>query len=218
MSSADITYIKNNKPVYNKIKIKKNTLVNFDKIKDTIDISVKLPIISIISYDNNDNITIKNFIYKYLVNTDVNTNTNKILDKSYDNIIVYKYTNNRIKCYIKKDINNVNQLLNKDINLKELFNSSYDFEKYYLKNINNNNKYIYFKICVCLIMIEFKNNLIIFDYTEDNIKFLINIEQNIVPTLSNEQISITKKEFNKLNKLVITDTIYKDNPFDYLES
>jgi hypothetical protein len=216
MSSADITYIKNNKSAYNEIKIKKNTLVNFDKIKDTIDISVKLPIISIISYDNNDNITIKNFIYKYLVNTDVNTNTNKILDKSYDNIIVYKYTNNRIKCYIKKDINNVNQLLNKDINLKELFNSSYGFEKYYLKNINN--KYIYFKIYVCLIMIEFEKNLIIFDYTAENINFLINISLYEVSTLSNEQISITKEEFNKLNKLVITDTIYKDNPFDYLES
>ena len=212
--SSSVKYIKDNKQKYDDFKIIKNNLVIIprDKIKETN----ILPIITNISYDKDGNVKLDNFIYHYLQtkNEKYNIKENKPgldIDKTYKNIIIYKNSGNKYKCYILNGSTiKIKDLFNSDNAVKDsIANGKNNFEEYYL-NYKNKEEYIRFKIFTSLIIIPIDdNNLIIFDYYKSS---PLIIPQNIVA----QDVSITNTEFENLNKLVITKAIYEDNPFDYL--
>lgn len=218
MSNSGVEYDIKNKERYDDFKIIKNNLVIIpSKITETN----ILPIITNISYDDG-NVKLDNYIYHYLQKTTTdnynikknNLELNNIINKEYNNIIIYQNNGSKYKCYILNKTN-IMTLLNDDNRIKKsLINENNNFEEYYLKNKGEEEeeKYIRFKIFISLIIISINNeNLIIFDYN----KILpLNIQQYNIATY--DDVPITNTEFENLNKLVITKAIYEDNPFDYL--
>ena len=214
--SSSVEYIKDNKQKYDDFKIIKNNLVIIPPDPDIIKETNILPIITNISYDKDGNVKLDNFIYHYLQtkNEKYNIKENKPgldIDKTYKNIIIYKNSGNKYKCYILNGSTiKIKDLFNSDNAVKDsIANGKNNFEEYYL-NYKNKEEYIRFKIFTSLIIIPIDdNNLIIFDYYKSS---PLIIPQNIVA----QDVSITNTEFENLNKLVITKAIYEDNPFDYL--
>jgi len=219
MSNSGVEYDIKNKEGYDDFKIIKNNLVIIPSLKIT-ETNI-LPIITNISYDNG-NVKLDNYIYHYLQKTTTdnynikknNLELNNIINKEYNNIIIYQNNGSKYKCYILNKTN-IMTLLNDDNRIKKsLINENNNFEEYYLKNKGEEEeeKYIRFKIFISLIIISINNeNLIIFDYN----KILpLNIQQYNIATY--DDVPITNTEFENLNKLVITKAIYEDNPFDYL--
>jgi hypothetical protein len=201
--STSSEYIKDNKKKYDDFKIIKNKLVIINSDKEKIKETHILPIITNISYDDNGNVKLDNYIYKNNKSIDkIAQGLTSILNKRYENIIIYKYSNNGQSCYILKDTDIINMI--SDIN-------SDDIEEYYLKK-KTENIYIGFKIFISFIIISIDdNNIIIFDYCK---KSCLKIEDN--NKINDANIPITKKEFENLKNIVITKAIYEDNPFDYL--
>jgi hypothetical protein len=213
--STSSEYIKDNKKKYDDFKIIKNKLVIIysDKEKEKEKEKIKqndilLPIITNISYDDKGNVKLDNYIYKNKKSIEnIAQGLTSILNKRYENIIIYKYSNNRQSCHILKDtdiINMISDILYNDINPD-------DIEEYYLKK-KTENIYIGFKIFISFIIISIDdNNIIIFDYCK---KSCLKIEDS--NKINDANIPITKKEFENLKNIVITKAIYEDNPFDYL--
>jgi hypothetical protein len=206
--STSSEYIKDNKTKYDDFKIIKNKLVIIPS-KSITETNI-LPIITNISYDEKGNVKLDNYIYNYINNKSRDKiaayGLPSILNKKYENIIIYKYSNNGpTSCHILKEtdiINNINDI--NDIN-------PVDIEEYYLKK-KTENIYIGFKIFISLIIISIdNNNIIIFDYCK---KSCLKIEDS--NKIQDANIPITKKEFENLKNIVITKAIYEDNPFDYL--
>ena len=211
--SSSVKYIKDNKQKYDDFKIIKNNLVIIprDKIKETN----ILPIITNISYVNGT-VNLDNFIYHYLQSENdkyyikKNNPGSDIINKRYQNIIIYKNSGNKYKCYILNG-SMITDIFNNDVISSSIANEKNNFEEYYL-NYKNKEEYIRFKIFTSLIIISIDNeNLIIFDYNKIS---PLNIQQYNIATPDN--VLITNTEFENLNKLVITKAIYEDNPFDYL--
>jgi hypothetical protein len=208
--STSSEYIKDNKRKYDDFKIIKNKLVIINSDKKKINETyILLPIITNISYDEKGNVKLDNYIYNYINNKSIDKiayGLPSILNKKYENIIIYKYSNKEpTSCHILKEtniINNINDI--NDIN-------PVDIEEYYLKK-KTENIYIGFKIFISLIIISIdNNNIIIFDYCK---KSCLKIEDS--NKIQDANIPITKKEFENLKNIVITKAIYEDNPFDYL--
>ena len=163
-----------------------------------------------------------NYIYHYLhslndnkqYNIKKNIPTLDIINKEYNNIIIYQNNGSKYKYCILNNTD-ITTLLNNDSNIEKSYkdDQNNNFEEYYLKNKGEEEpeKYIRFKIFISLIIISIDNeNLIIFDYN----KIFLNIQQYNIATY--DDVPITNTEFENLNKLVITKAIYEDNPFDYL--
>jgi hypothetical protein len=214
--STSSEYIKDNKKNYDDFKIIKNKLVIIysDKEKEKEKEKIKrndilLPIITNISYHDNGNVKLDNYIYKNNKSIEnIAQGLTSILNKRYENIIIYKYnSNNRQQsCHILKDTDIINMIsdIYNDINPD-------DIEEYYLKK-KTENIYIGFKIFISFIIISIdNNNIIIFDYCK---KSCLKINDSI--KIQGANIPITKKEFENLKNIVITKAIYEDNPFDYL--
>jgi hypothetical protein len=216
--SSSVKYIKDNKQKYDDFKIIKNNLVIIPP--DSIKESNILPIITNISYDKDGNVKLDNFIYHYLLtkNKKYNIKENNpkldIINKKYENIIIYKNSGNKYNCYILNSSTITDLFKSDKSDNSEIYSirkQKNNCEEYYLNN-KEREEYIEFKIFISLIIISVDdNNLIIFDYYEIS---SLNIPQNIVPVP--QDVSITNTEFENLNKLVITKAIYEDNPFDYL--
>jgi hypothetical protein len=229
MSNSGVEYDIKNKERYDDFKIIKNNLVIIPvKITETN----ILPIITNISYDNG-NVKLDNYIYHYLQKTTAdkynikknnlelnnlelnNLELNNIINKEYNNIIIYQNNGSKYKYCILNNTD-ITTLLNNDSNIEKSYkdDQNNNFEEYYLKNKGEEEeeKYIRFKIFISLIIISIDNeNLIIFDYNKIS---PLNIQQYNIATPDN--VLITNTEFENLNKLVITKAIYEDNPFDYL--
>lgn len=218
MSNSGVEYDIKNKEIYDDFKIIKNNLVIIPvKITETN----ILPIITNISYDDG-NVKLDNYIYHYLhslndnkqYNIKKNIPTLDIINKEYNNIIIYQNNGSKYKYCILNNTD-ITTLLNNDSNIEKSYkdDQNNNFEEYYLKNKGEEEeeKYIRFKIFISLIIISIDNeNLIIFDYN----KIFLNIQQYNIATY--DDVPITNTEFENLNKLVITKAIYEDNPFDYL--
>jgi hypothetical protein len=205
--STSSEYIKDNKKKYDDFKIIKNKLViiysDKEKIKGT-ETPILLPIITNISYDDKGNVKLDNYIYKNKKSIEnIAQGLTSILNKKYENIIIYKYSNNnRQSCHILKDTDIINMI-------SDIYPD--DIEEYYLKK-KTENIYIGFKIFISFIIISIDdNNIIIFDYCK---KSCLKIEDS--NKINDANIPITKKEFENLKNIVITKAIYEDNPFDYL--
>ena len=222
--SSSVKYIKDNKQKYDDFKIIKNNLVIIprDKIKETN----ILPIITNISYVNGT-VNLDNFIYHYLQSENdkyyikKNNPGSDIINKRYQNIIIYKNSGNKYKCYILNGstITDLFKFKSDDEIYNSIRKQKNNCEEYYLnykkkkEEKETKEEYIRFKIFISLIIIPVDdNNLIIFDYYENSPFSPLIIPQNIVAP----DVSITNTEFENLNKLVITKAIYEDNPFDYL--
>ena len=211
--SDSVEYIKNNETKYDDFKIIKNSLVFIDKITE---LNI-LPIITNISYDRDGKVKLENYIYHYLqkigkkLEIKTHNKSLNIINKKYKNIIIYQYKQSKCYYYIINNGINIIDLFNKDMNKikNSIDQQNNNFEEYYLKN-KEKEKYIIFKIFISLIIISIDDdNLIIFDYYKNS---PLNIPDNIVQ----HEATIKNKEFENLNKLVITKAIYEDNPFDYL--
>jgi hypothetical protein len=205
--STSSEYIKDNKKKYDDFKIIKNKLViiysDKEKIKGT-ETPILLPIITNISYDDKGNVKLDNYIYKNKKSIEnIAQGLTSILNKKYENIIIYKYSNNNSQsCHILKDTDIINMI-------SDIYPD--DIEEYYLKK-KTENIYIGFKIFISFIIISIDdNNIIIFDYCK---KSCLKIEDS--NKINDANIPITKKEFENLKNIVITKAIYEDNPFDYL--
>jgi hypothetical protein len=217
MSSGGVEYSKKNKEKYDDFKIIKNNLVIIPPA--TIKESNILPIITNISYDTDGNVKLDNYIYHYLQSEQGKYNIKKnnpkldIINKTYENIIIYKNSGNKYKYYILNSSTITNLFKSDNVEIySSIRKQKNNCEEYYLNNKENKEReeYIGFKIFISLIIILVDdNNLIIFDYYENS---PLIISQNIVAP----DVSITNTEFENLNKLVITKAIYEDNPFDYL--
>jgi hypothetical protein len=215
--SSSVKYIKDNKQKYDDFKIIKNNLVIIPPA--TIKESNILPIITNISYDTGGNVKLDNYIYHYLQSEQGKYNIKKnnpkldIINKTYENIIIYKNSGNKYKYYILNSSTITNLFKSDNVEIySSIRKQKNNCEEYYLNNKENKEReeYIGFKIFISLIIILVDdNNLIIFDYYENS---PLIIPQNIVAP----DVSITNTEFENLNKLVITKAIYEDNPFDYL--
>jgi len=220
MSSGGVEYSKKNKEKYDDFKIIKNNLVIIPPA--TIKESNILPIITNISYDTDGNVKLDNYIYHYLQSEQGKYNIKKnnpkldIINKTYENIIIYKNSGNKYKYYILNSSTITNLFKSDNVEIySSIRKQKNNCEEYYLNNKENKEReeYIGFKIFISLIIILVDdNNLIIFDYYENSPFSPLIISQNIVAP----DVSITNTEFENLNKLVITKAIYEDNPFDYL--
>ena len=225
--SSSVKYIKDNKQKYDDFKIIKNNLVIIPPDPDIIKETNILPIITNISYDTDGNVKLDNFIYHYLQSEKKKYNIKKnnpgsdIINKRYQNIIIYKNSGNKYKCYILNGstITDLFKFKSDDEIYNSIHKQKNNCEEYYLnykkkkEEKETKEEYIRFKIFISLIIIPVDdNNLIIFDYYENSPFSPLIIPQNIVAP----DVSITNTEFENLNKLVITKAIYEDNPFDYL--
>lgn len=221
MSSGGVEYSKKNKEKYDDFKIIKNNLVIIPPA--TIKESNILPIITNISYDTDGNVKLDNYIYHYLQSEQGKYNIKKnnpkldIINKTYENIIIYKNSGNKYKYYILNSSTITNLFKSDNVEIySSIRKQKNNCEEYYLnykKKEETKEEYIRFKIFISLIIIPVDdNNLIIFDYYESSPFSPLIISQNIVAP----DVSITNTEFENLNKLVITKAIYEDNPFDYL--
>ena len=220
--SSSVKYIKDNKQKYDDFKIIKNNLVIIPPA--TIKESNILPIITNISYDMDGTVNLDNFIYHYLQSENEkyyikkNNPGSDIINKRYQNIIIYKNSGNKYKCYILNGstITDLFKFKSDNDEINSIRKQKNNCEEYYLnykKKKEEEEEYIRFKIFISLIIIPVDdNNLIIFDYYENSPFSPLIIPQNIVAP----DVSITNTEFENLNKLVITKAIYEDNPFDYL--